>query len=117
MPAVPPTRHADRDAVGGEQLLVARGGILTASIRVVQQPGFGGAMADRHRQRLLREITGEPSLQRPADHGAGVEIEDDREIEPALRGPDIGDVPGPHTRFGRVTENWRSSVFAATGIW
>ena len=61
-------------------------------------------MADRHRQRLLREVTGEPSLQRPADHGAGVEIEDDREIEPALRGPDIGDVPGPYLVWTRHRE-------------
>ena len=53
-------------------------------------------MADRHRQRLLREITGKPRLQRPADHGAGVEVEDHRQIEPALRGPDIGDVPSPY---------------------
>jgi hypothetical protein len=96
VPAVPPTRHAAGHTVCREQLRVCHGGILAAPIRVVQQPGFGGAMADRHRQRLLREVTGEPSLQRPADHGARVEIEDDREIEPALRGPDIGDVPGTH---------------------
>ena len=84
---------------------------------MVQQPGFGGAMADSHRQRLLREVTGELRLQRPADHGVGVESKDDRTREPALRGPDRGDVSGPHhTRFGLVIENWRSSTFAATGI-
>ncbi len=71
VPAVPPTRHAAGHTVYREQLLVCRGGLLTAPIRVVQQPGVGGAMADRH-QRLLRKITGEPSLQRPANHGAGV---------------------------------------------
>ena len=74
-------------------------------------PDPSGAAA----QTWAREVPGEPSLQRPADHGAGGEIEDDREIEPALRGPDMGDVPGPHP-VGRVTENWRSSAFAATGI-
>ncbi len=96
VPTVPPTRHAAGHTVCREQLRVCHGGILAAPIRVVQQPGFGGAMADRHCQRLLRKITGEPSPQRPADHGAGVEVEDHRQIEPALRGPDVGDVPGPH---------------------
>ena len=32
---------------------------------------------------------------RPANHAARVEIEDDGQIEPALSGPDVGDVPGP----------------------
>ena len=96
VPTVSPSRHAAGHAVVGEPLLLCRGGILAAPIRVVQQPRFGGAMADRHRQRLLREITGKPRLQRPADHGAGVEVEDHRQIEPALRGPDIGDVPSPY---------------------
>ena len=40
-----------------------------------------GAMADRHRQRLLCEVTGELRLQRPADHGVGVESKDDRTRE------------------------------------
>ncbi len=97
VPTVPPSRHAAGHPVCREQLLVGRGGILAASIRVVQQPGVGGATADRHRQRLLRELTGEPSLQRLADHGARVEVEHHGEVEPALRGPDIGDIPGPHS--------------------
>ena len=32
----------------------------------------------------------------PADHGARVAVEHHGEIEPALRGPDVGEVPGPH---------------------
>lgn len=61
VPTVPPSRHAAGHAVRGEQLLVRGGGILATPIRVVQQPRLGGAMVDRHRQRLLREITGKPS--------------------------------------------------------
>jgi hypothetical protein len=54
-------------------------------------------MVDRHRQRLLREVTGEPSPQRPADHGARVEAARHRQrIESTFRGPDIADIPGPH---------------------
>jgi hypothetical protein len=96
VPTVPSSRHAAGHAVRGEQLLVRGSGILAPPIRVVQQPRLGSAMVDRHRQRLLREITGQPSPQRPADHRARVEVEDHRQIEPALRSPDIGDVPGPH---------------------
>ncbi len=33
---------------------------------------------------------------RPADHGTRVQVEPHGEIEPALRSPDIGHVPGPH---------------------
>ncbi len=103
VPAVPPTRQAAGHTVCREQLLVCRGGILAARFNGAATR-LGAAMADRHRQRLLREVTGEPSLQRPADHSAGVEIKDDREIEPALRGPEIGDVPGPHPVRARDRE-------------
>ncbi len=69
VPAIPPTRHAAGHPLCREQLLVCPGGILAAPIRVVQHP---------------------------ADRGAGREIEDSCEREPALRGPDRGAVPGPH---------------------
>ena len=44
VPAVPSARHAHHDAVGGGQLLVRRGGILDAPIRVVHKTGLGSAM-------------------------------------------------------------------------
>ena len=53
-------------------------------------------MVDRHGQRLLCEVTGQPSSQRPATHGARVEVEEHRQIEPALCGPDIGHISSPH---------------------
>ena len=45
--AVAGAAHARVDAVRVEQTLVARGGIMTAAIRVVQEPvrGGGGATA------------------------------------------------------------------------
>ena len=89
VPAIPPTRHAAGHPLCREQLLVCRGGILAAPIRVVQHP---------------------------ADRGAGREIEDSCErarqlsvVQTEVRSP-------AHTRFGRVTENWRTRVLAATGI-
>ena len=45
VPAVAGAAHARGDAVRVEQTLVARGGILTAAILVVQEPVRGGAGA------------------------------------------------------------------------
>ena len=41
VPTVPPSRHAAGHAMRGEQLLVRRGGILAAAIRMVQEPCLG----------------------------------------------------------------------------
>ncbi|WHZ15301.1 MAG: hypothetical protein OJF52_002144 [Nitrospira sp.] len=46
----------------GEQLLVRRGGILAAPIRIAQQHGRGITVSELHRERLLREITLSPDL-------------------------------------------------------
>ena len=77
---VSPPRQTAGHTVHREQFLVWRGSILAAPIRVVQHSGFRGAMADCYRQRLQRESTHQPI----------------RQVEPALRGPDIGDIRGPH---------------------
>ncbi len=83
-------------AVGGEYLLVVRGGILTAAIRVVQEPCQGCPVRERHGEGPLGQLHGQPVAHRPADHAARVEIKHDGKIESALRGPDVGDGPGPH---------------------
>ena len=87
---VPPPRQTAGHTVCREQFLVSRGSILAAPIRVVQHSGFRGAMADC--QRLQRESTHQPSSQ----------------IEPAIRGPDSDDIPGPHLiRLGDRTHHLR----------
>ena len=45
VPGVAGAAHARGDAVRVQQTLVARGGILTAAIRVAQEPARGGAGA------------------------------------------------------------------------
>ena len=96
VPAVPLPRHAGGDAVSGEQQLVTRGGILAATIRVVQEPGQWVPVRQRHGEGLLSQLHGQPVAHRPADHEARVQIEDHGQVEPALCGPHVGDVPGPH---------------------
>ena len=79
-----------------EQTLVIRGGILTAAIRMVQEPGPWVPIRQRHGERLLGQLHGQPVAHRPADHEARVQIEDHGEVEPALCRPYVGEVPGPH---------------------
>jgi len=72
--AVPLPQHAGGQAVSGEQLLVPRGGILAAAIRVVQEPCHGCPVRQRHGEGLLGQIHGQTVAHRPADHGARVQI-------------------------------------------
>ena len=96
VPAVPSPRHAGGDAVSGEHQLVPRGGILAAAIRVMQEPGQWVPVRQRHGEGLLSQLHGQPVAHRPADHEARVQIENHGQVEPALGGPHVGEVPGPH---------------------
>ena len=96
VPAIPPPRHADGHAVSGEQLLVSRGGILAPAIRVVRESRRWFPVRQRHGEGPLGQLHGQTVAHRPTNHGARVQIEDHRQIEPALRGPHVGQIPGPH---------------------
>ena len=76
-------------------MLIARDGILTAAIRVVQEPCPGCPVHERQGEGPLGQIHGQTVAHRPADHATRVEIEDDGEVEPALGAPHVGEVPGP----------------------
>ena len=80
-PAVAGAAHARSDAVRIEQTLVAHGGILTAAIRVVQEPVRGGGpVRQRYGEGPLGHIHGQMVAHRPADHAARVQIEHDGEV-------------------------------------
>ncbi len=89
VPAVACAAHAGDHAVDGEHLLITRGGILTAAIRVVQEPSPWGSIDQRHREGLLSQRPGQPVAHRPADHEARVQIENHGRVEPALGGPHV----------------------------
>ncbi len=59
------------------------------------------AQAYRHIQCPDRQILLHPVADSPAHDAAAMQIEDDSEVEPSLRRPDIGDVAGPFT-VGRI---------------
>ena len=53
----------------------------------------GGLSApDSLKQRIQGQLFRETGLHRPADDLACKEVDDDRQVKPALPGPDIGDV-------------------------
>ena len=87
--------HATASAMGREQSLLARCTILAAPIRV-QDCSRGTLPTDHgHGQRITDQGLCHPSVHGPAHDGAGLQIHDDREIEPALVSPDRADITDP----------------------
>ena len=76
VPAVAGAAHAGGDSVLVEQPLVARGGILTAAVRVVQDASHGGPVRQRHRECTLGQVHGQMGAHGLADDSMRVEIKD-----------------------------------------
>ena len=79
----------------GHQALELLAGVLAAAIGVMQQGVGLAASPDRHHQRIGHELRGHLGLHRPAHHTPREQIDDGRDIEPAFRRPDIGEVSDP----------------------
>ena len=62
--------HAGNKTVLVKDTLVARGGILTTPVRMVEEPRRGSPLCQRHCERLLGPLDGSPLAHRPADHSA-----------------------------------------------
>lgn len=56
---------------------------------------LGLASPYRHEQGLQHDVRGLAALHCPANHPAGIEIDDDCKVGEARAGPDIGDVHDP----------------------
>src|SRR5712692_1037790 len=97
VPTIALATHRTFDAMVTHDLLVARGGVLDATIRVMQKPRLGCAPPQRHGKRLDGEIGREARSHAKADHGTREEVEDDGEIEPTLLGPNVGNIARPDT--------------------
>src|SRR4030067_3577725 len=50
---------------------------------------------DSHQQGMQTQVPRQCRLNRPSNDDSAVQIHDDRQIEPPLEGPDIGDIRGP----------------------
>ena len=74
---------------------------LAASVRVVEEPCHRNPVRQRHRQGPLGQIDGQVLAHRPAHHPAGVEIQQDGEVEPTLQGPEVSKISGLHSSRNR----------------
>src|SRR5207247_2073181 len=62
---------------------------------VMQEPGVREASPDGHAQGLEDEGAVDALAHREADDAAREQVEDRSEVQPSLRGPDVGDVRHP----------------------
>ncbi len=70
--------------------LVAAAGVLTATIRMMQQTRRRPAPRERHAEGVEGEVAREARAQRPGDSETRPAIEDDRQGTPSLAGRDVG---------------------------
>ncbi len=90
--AVPAAAHARHHPVRFQERLPVAAGELTALIRMQQHTWARLAPPSRRHQRLQYQITGHRRRRRPTDDLPRVQIHHRRPEQPALAGPDIGDV-------------------------
>ena len=96
----------------GHQPLELLAGVLAAAIGVMQQRIGLAAPPDRHHQGVGDELRRHACAHRPANDAPGEQIDDRSHVEPAFRGPDIGEVGDPFAvgcrRFEAAVEHIRS---------
>lgn len=70
------------------------------------QAWAGTVAVQRHRERVDDDLGGHVVGHRPADDPAALGVLDRRQVQPALPGPEIGDVGAIHKTFGSAGRNW-----------
>ncbi len=124
VPAVSLPAHAAHDPCRTQLLLVIVAGVLTAPVTVAQQPGRRFSLCLCRRQCRHDERAVNRFACCPADNAAGEQIEDHRQIQPALSSRYGGNVCTP-LRVRCLTAKFpvenvvrhRKSVFAVGGCY
>lgn len=80
--------------MGLQLLLMIAGAILAATIGMEHAARRRVAQPHRHIERADRQILLHSVTDCPAHNVPAVQVEDDRQVEPAFQRPDIGDVVG-----------------------
>ena len=96
IPAITFTAHAADDIEFGQSVPVRLASVPSPAVRVMHEAGVGKAPANSHAQRVEHEGSPHVIGGRPADHSSREQIDDDRQIEPTLPGPDIRDIGAPN---------------------
>ena len=66
--------------------------VLAAPVRVKDETSGGFTSPDRHDQRIHDQVPGDAVVHRPSHDTTGVEINHNRQVQPPLAGPDVGNV-------------------------
>lgn len=110
--AIAPAAHRWLEPVFLQAFLVIIGAVLAAAIRV-KDAAFGRlAQVGGHIQRPYRQVLLHPVADSPANDAAAMQIENDRQIQPTLRRPNIADVAGPFA-VGRIGDEVAFDQFGA----
>jgi hypothetical protein len=100
VPAVAVAAPAAHGSCFLQGFLIVAAGVLTAAIRVTHKSRIGLPARAGHVQGGENQAAFQRFSQRPTDDAPGEQIEDDRQVQPAFAGVDVGDIGGP-ARIGR----------------
>ncbi|SAK98745.1 hypothetical protein AWB75_07208 [Caballeronia catudaia] len=95
VPAIASTAHRTAHAVGFEQVLEVTTAILATPVAMDDQARFRLAAKPRHTQRVRHQLRAHVRLHRPAHHLTAKQVEDDRQVQPAVVSPEVRDVRSP----------------------
>ena len=99
-----------------ELVLKSTTGVLAAAVRMMHQARRRTLPETGHRQRVSHDIRRHARLQRPTYDFPVEQVEHDRQIQPALVRPQVGDVRCPDLiRCRRREVSGQQSRFPATG--
>lgn len=87
--------HAARNVMRRQELLVLLRRELAAAIGMENDGRPARPLPHGHQDGLDHELPVLPRTHRPAHHEAGIQVQHDAEIQPVLRGADVGDVRHP----------------------
>ena len=93
--AVATPAHARRQVIGPVEALPVVTAVLAALIAMYDNLAVRFSTPDRHHLSAQRELARKSGLHRPANHVTGEEIDNHRQIQPALPGADISNIGDP----------------------
>ena len=101
IPAVAFAAHAAYDPGFLEPFLVIVAGVLAPSVAVTEHTLAGISACNRHFQGRENQAALDLVVHRPAHNAPGEQVQDDRQIQPSLCGPEVGYIRRP-TGIGRL---------------
>ena len=93
--AVAFSAHRRLEPMLTQDLLVVVGAVLAAAVAVEDAAARRGSQGDGHLQRPNRQIAFHAIADGPADHAPRMQVQDHRQIQPSLAGPDVTDIACP----------------------